>query len=80
MENPTLIEVMTIFFISVGSYGAIQLEPMEQNRTKVLLIYETEDEEIQQKALSFRQRLSSEDIAQVTIKNTTNIMVLNIIF
>lgn len=101
MAHPTLIAVMSIFFISVviviivyirhrkrreqqsqnretvnSSYGALLLESMGQNRTKVLLIYEIENERIQQKALILRQRLLAEGVAQVTkITCKLNIMV-----
>ena len=55
-----------------SSYGALLLESMGQNRTKVMLIYER----IQQKALILRQRLLAEGVAQVTkITCKLNIMV-----
>ena len=51
----------------VSSFGAPLLEPMTQNRTKVLLVYEIEDEGIRQKAKVLHQQLLLEGVAQVIL-------------
>ena len=43
--------------VNMLSYGAPKLKSMGQNRSKVIMIYEIEDDEIQHKAMTLCQRL-----------------------